>query len=161
MIGAVSAYIKNIIGLIIMTAFAETILPNGNFKKYIRLITGLLIVAAITEPAVKLVFGKGFDFKIEGFYGQESTEGQKTLIDNIYMEETEKAVGRLGKDLGVEILETEADGEKIDVLIKPPHVCVQGFNEEECEECSEAAKKTEDAIKNIYGMEVNVEIQRG
>ena len=174
MIGAMSAYIKNIVGLIIMTALAEMVIPSGSLKKYIRFVMGLIIIASVTEPAVKLIWGRGYDFNlgIEDIYacGQGCPqEKQKELAESIYKEETEKicAETAYSMDMETEKISINTDGAgnvSALVYIKKPHICVTtaaGFDggRNECGICTEESEKLRQALvlkTGIENIEVNV-----
>lgn len=174
MIGEMSAYIKNIVGLIIMTALAEMVIPSGSLKKYIRFVMGLIIIASVTEPAVKLIWGRGYDFNldIEDIYacGQDyPQEKQKELAENIYKEETEKICAETASSMDMETEEvsiiTDGAGDvSALVYIKKPHICVTsaaGFNGDgnECDNCAEESEKLRQALilkTGIENIKVNV-----
>lgn len=58
MIEAFSAYIKTIAVFIIFSAFAEIVMPNENFKKYIHIVIGFLMIVIVLKP-ITTVLGKG------------------------------------------------------------------------------------------------------
>lgn len=58
MIEAFSAYIKTIAIFIIFSAFAEIIMPNENFKKYVHIVIGFLMIVIVLKP-ITIVLGKG------------------------------------------------------------------------------------------------------
>ena len=162
MIEAVEAYIENIVGLMIVTALAEMIMPESSFKKYARLITGLVIVVAVTEPVVELIYGKGFDFSFEEVYLSQNDYKQREIVNGIFIDEIKKDCMIYAEKNGIEIsdIKTENGNERIDeieIYIKPDHSCiksVKGFDEEGavCEECDNAAAAMTDELKKITGM---------
>ena len=168
MIGALSAYIKNIIGLIIMTALAEIIIPSGSLKKYIRLGMGLIIIASVTEPAVKLIWKHGYDFNMDVneiyAYGEDYyKDDQKRLAEDIYKEEMEKIFNETAVSMGIEVMgvDIQTDGTYIKtahMYIKKPHSCVSavaGFNGEKsvCETCEEERENLRNALIIKTGIE--------
>ena len=162
MIEAVEAYIENIVGLMIVTALVEMIMPESGFKKYARLITGLIIVAAVVEPAVEVIYGKGFDFELKEVYLSQNGNEQRKIVNDIYIKEIEKNCVNYAEKNGIEIRDIKTDGggeriNEVDIYIKPPHSCiknVQGFDEEEevCDECEDAAYILAEGIKEITGI---------
>ena len=50
-----------IVALIVATIF-EMILPDGNNKKYIKMIIGLYVLFTITQPLVAKITGNDFQF---------------------------------------------------------------------------------------------------
>ena len=81
MLGAFSAYIKNIAVFILFAAFAELIMPENNFKKYISMVMGLLLITAILKPML-LVFQKGTDLEWQTIQKTVSLWTQQYAIEN-------------------------------------------------------------------------------
>ena len=169
MIEAVEAYIENIIGLMIVTALAEMIMPESSFKKYARLITGLVIVAAVAEPALEIVYGNGFDFELREVYLSNDTDEQRRYVNDIYIKETEKTLYGIAEENGIEIsgISIKRGQEKIDeidVYIEPDHCLVErvlAYDEKDdgCSQCKESADAFRDTIMETTGLKnVNVAV---
>lgn len=171
MIAAIGAYIENIIGLMIVTTFAEAIMPEGSFKKYIRLVTGLVIVAAIVDPAIKLIYGKGFEFELKEVYAfdEDVIKAQQDVVNGIYIEEIEKICTDEAESFGVtidNIRSEENNGliENIVIDINKPHTCVENVayyngEREECRKCKETEDSFEEELKKATGiLNINVNI---
>jgi stage III sporulation protein AF len=47
-------WVINIITVIIVSFFAEILMPNGNFKKYSKLVIGLIVMVMIIKPVVQI-----------------------------------------------------------------------------------------------------------
>lgn len=60
-IAAVTSWIKEIIYIILFASFLEFLLPNGQMRKFIRVIIGLFIILAILSPVIDLMKGKQMD----------------------------------------------------------------------------------------------------
>ena len=60
MLEAFSAYIKNIAVFTLFAAFAELLMPENNFKKYLHFVLGLLLLTAVLKPMFSLL---GTDFE--------------------------------------------------------------------------------------------------
>lgn len=50
-----SAWIKQIILLVLFATFLELLIPSNNYKKFIKVIMGLLILVAILQPVLNLM----------------------------------------------------------------------------------------------------------
>jgi stage III sporulation protein AF len=50
----INIWIRNIIFIIIVSSFVEMIMPDGTYKKYCKLIFGLIIIVIIIKPIVLL-----------------------------------------------------------------------------------------------------------
>jgi len=88
MLGAFSAYIKNIAVFILFAAFAELIMPENNFKKYISMVMGLLLITAVLKPML-LVFQKGTDLEWQTIQKTVSLWTQQYHIENGIQEQWE------------------------------------------------------------------------
>jgi stage III sporulation protein AF len=65
MIEVFSEYIKSIAICIIFAAFIQMLLPNNNFRKYVDLVLGLIIILVVLNPIIH-IFNKNndVDFKV-------------------------------------------------------------------------------------------------
>lgn len=50
----IRTWIINIITIMIVSAFAEIIIPDGSFKKYTKLVIGLIVMVIIIKPVIQL-----------------------------------------------------------------------------------------------------------
>jgi stage III sporulation protein AF len=57
--GSLSKWVRDIVLLVLYITFLEMLIPRGNMQKYVRLVTGLLVMLAIIRPIMSLV-GGGF-----------------------------------------------------------------------------------------------------
>lgn len=163
MIGAVEAYIKTIVGLLVMTAFTQIVVPDGSFKKYVGFVMGLLVTAAVISPVAEIVLGREFDFKAVFEKDFEFDEDyQKELAYDIYIEETEKEIELLSREKGAEVKNVKIKGddgvlEKIEVEIEKPHGCVEAVRtfsgeDEKCEICKKTAEEVRKSIISLTGV---------
>ena len=156
MIEAIEAYIENIVGLMIVTALAEMIMPESGFKKYARLITGLIIVVAVTEPAAELIYGKGFEFELKEAYLSENGDDQREIANEIYIGQLKNNCRIIAEQNGVEIrdINIKDEGKRIDsiqVYMKPLDSCVD-YKEEYCNVCGEKAEVLKGEIMASAGV---------
>ena len=102
MLEAFSAYIKNIAVFTLFAAFAELLMPENNFKKYLSIVMGLLLLTAVLKPML-LIFQRGSDMELQTIrktvsLWAESNEGVNTaqekwndeMILDIYKKELEQ-----------------------------------------------------------------------
>ena len=102
MLEAFSAYIKNIAVFTLFAAFAELLMPENNFKKYLSLVMGLLLLTAVLKPML-LIFQRGTDLELQTVQNTislwaESNKGVNTaqekwndeMILDIYKKELEQ-----------------------------------------------------------------------
>lgn len=129
----ISSWLKDIVVLFILISIAELIMPNGNMKRYINLVIGLLIIFTIISPFAKLMkldfnldqaifnYSKPDDFlnRDEEFYVQ-----QEKQIESLYKEKIKKEVIELIEDktrykvvdISIGIIENNKDYGKIDYI---------------------------------------------
>lgn len=50
----IRAYALSIIAIVLFSVLLEIMMPSGNFKKYIKLVAGLLVMFVLIRPIVKL-----------------------------------------------------------------------------------------------------------
>ena len=161
MITAISAYIKNIVGLLVMTALGEMIIPNGASKKYVRFVLGLIVIAAVVEPLIVFMGGEmSFDLASAYALGEADLTKQKKEAEDILKEETEKVCSNAATELGyeTEFIKVYMNGgkiEKIDMEISGVHrevAPVTEYGEEiDCEICKAAEKEIISAVGDLTG----------
>ncbi len=161
MLEAFSAYIKNIAVFLLFAAFAEMLMPENNFKKYISLVMGLILLSTVAKPML-LIFQKGADMELKTLqqtlsfwsreYDVENTENamwNEAMILNIYKKELEEA---LQEDLQNRFQTSMTVTAQIDTTEENYgavlSVTLQGEMEKE-EEMKQYMKKKYD-IENVY-----------
>ena len=91
-------YLMNLAGAIIVTAFSDVLLPD-KWSKYVKIITGLIIISAIASPVKdKINFDISSFFLESGQLNQQGEEYSKKLVAN----ELEK---KINEDCELRILE--------------------------------------------------------
>lgn len=83
MVDALKQWIVTICSIVIFITAVEIVLPKNNIKKYVSFVFGLILIAAILNPVIK-VFNSKFDVsaysqKIAGFL--EDQKSQSNLKD--------------------------------------------------------------------------------
>ncbi|MGI6669199.1 MAG: stage III sporulation protein AF [Acetivibrionales bacterium] len=61
MLEYIKQWIVNIISLVLFIVILEMLIPKGKMRKYVGLVTGVILIIAIINPLLGL-FGKKFDF---------------------------------------------------------------------------------------------------
>jgi stage III sporulation protein AF len=59
-----NAWIKHIILIILFATFLELLLPNNNYKKFVKVIMGLLVLQAVLQPVIDVVHHLGREAKV-------------------------------------------------------------------------------------------------
>lgn len=89
MILKMRVWCESLIIAVIITFIIELILPEGNNKKYIKVIIGLYLIVMVFDPFLKIILnndfsvGKIFDFKPKEVI---SVSSQDKLIEDIYID---------------------------------------------------------------------------
>lgn len=83
-------WIQNIAFYMVMITAVMHIIPNSDYKKYIRFFTGLILVIMLTTPFLKFL-GMGADW--QGLYDNPEYQKQIQRIEDAtgYLEEVEPA----------------------------------------------------------------------
>ena len=125
MIEFIKTWVNQIIVAVIIATVIEMILPNGNNKKYIKMVIGLYVLFAIIQPISKIITGKSlevsnFNYKkyfskdISKEYSQDFEENNSKLIKQAYINNIQEDIKKKLKKKGyetiscnIEILEDE------------------------------------------------------
>ena len=78
MVGFIKQWVVNIVALALFIVIVEMLVPTGEIKKFIRLVTGTILVIAIISPLTEL-YGKGID--IGGLQMSNSMDLDKLQIE--------------------------------------------------------------------------------
>lgn len=131
MLEAFSAYIKNIAVFTLFAAFAELIMPENNFKKYLHFVLGLFLLTAILEPMFSLL---GTDLeqkmiqKTLSVWAEEDVQKQwgEEMILDIYKKELEQKWTKELQDKFYTDAVVRVEIEKGKFLITITDVCEKG-----------------------------------
>ena len=125
MIEFIKTWVNQIIVAVIIATVIEMILPNGNNKKYIKMVIGLYVLFTIIQPISKSVTGKSLEISnldyekyfskdISKEYSQDFEENNSKLIKQAYInsiqEDIKKKLDKKGYETlncNIEILEDE------------------------------------------------------
>lgn len=121
MIEAFGDFIRNIAVFLIFAAFVEMVMPNNDFKKYINIVIGLLMMIVVLrpvgnllfrsqEPLELLVFTRGIEMDKKALERQSAAyeQKQKELILQSYKEQLYKQIRLLiSKNFAMEVVEIE------------------------------------------------------
>ena len=125
MIEFIKTWVNQIIVAVIIATVIEMILPNGNNKKYIKMVIGLYVLFTIIQPIGKSITGKSlkisnldyekyFSKDISKEYSQNFEENNSKLIKQAYInsiqEDVKKKLNKKGYETincNIEISEDE------------------------------------------------------
>ncbi len=116
----ISGWIQGIIIAVIIGTIIEMILPEGNSKKYIKVVIGVYILFSIVSPVITKVTGN--DFKIANVFEldeyieasnsnsyQDLNKGQEEQIRNIYQNSLKNDMKEKIKAKGYDVVEINLD----------------------------------------------------
>lgn len=86
MIEAFTAYIKTIAAFTLFVAFAEMLMPENSFKKYIQLIMGIMLLSVMLMPLFQMLHIKNWDLDK---WEIENTGGEEIIKNEAYYSELE------------------------------------------------------------------------
>lgn len=138
MIKFMNSWIQQIAVAVIITSIFEMIIPNGNIKKYVKVILGLYVVFSIISPFVKVkeINSNKISEAIESFSENITDFGSKVNniqseknLDKIYKSTLEKEIIKTIEKEGFDVYKCNVKGvfdaeknnagiEKIDIVLK-------------------------------------------
>ncbi len=94
MIETLKEIVINLVTLVIVMVILEILMPGGNFKKLIKLVSGFVLIIAIMNPVLEM-FGKSLD--LNDYLIQDSNLmdkkvllQEKTILNQVQMEQITK-----------------------------------------------------------------------
>ncbi|RDI41189.1 stage III sporulation protein AF [Falsibacillus pallidus] len=126
-------WITNIIMFILLTVVMDMLLPNSSFKKYTKMVTGLLLITIILTPLLKLM-SSNFEQVFNGAVIQDPAESEQVekLIENKKKEIQASQRAYILKQMAVQ-LKKDAEEELIDqfgIGIQSVELVMQKDNEQ-------------------------------
>ncbi len=71
--------VQNILVIMLLTILLEMLLPEGDMRRYIRLVMGLFVITAVLNPVLS-IFHRGINLDIVNFNGVEQQAGLTTAV---------------------------------------------------------------------------------
>lgn len=120
MISFISKWIEQITISVIIVSIFEMILPNGNLKKYIKVVLGIYIIFSIISPFVdsKALY-KIETTKVDKFIDEIEENSQKQIsssnidarLEKLYIKEIEEDISKRVKEYGYKVNKCEIDAD--------------------------------------------------
>lgn len=109
MIGIIRNWCEGIIIAIIISLIIELLIPEGNNKKYVKVVIGIYIVFVVINPLLKFL-DYNFDFyEIFDIQTQETHSEIDSNIKDIYITGIEENIKKEIEDLGYIVNNVEVD----------------------------------------------------
>ncbi len=98
-------WIMQVAGIIVLGAACDMIMPEGEIKKYVKMVVGFVLVFTVIKPAVNIV-PEAFAVAIP-----QETRAQAVELKNNFDEKQQKTIFRIYKDKLKESIENEVYSE--------------------------------------------------
>ena len=166
-----NSWLQGIIIAVIVATIIEMILPNGNSKKYIKVVLGIYVVFNIISPVINKITNERFEIssilnineytkKMESYEVSSKNinidEVNESNIKQIYINKLEKDMKSKLEDKKyyIEQVKVEIDNNSIDYKINNVEIYTKGNNKKEQE------NEEKESLIDINKIEpVNIEIK--
>ncbi len=117
-----NSWLQGIIIAVIVSTIIEMILPNGNNKKYIKVVLGIYVVFNIITPIINQFFDSDFELsslfrmeeyakKIEEYQVDTKTIQESNIIQEVYVSNLKKDIEEKLKEKGYQTKQIEIEME--------------------------------------------------
>lgn len=120
-------WIMNIVVFILLAMIVDMLLPNSNMKKYTKMVTGLLLIAIIITPLIK-VFSKDFDQILTSFSSERAVDNKK--LENL-IETKKKEIQAVQDEYTLEQVAVQMKNDVKEELMDRYGMQIQNINLEE------------------------------
>lgn len=120
-------WIMNIVVFILLAMIVDMLLPNSNMKKYTKMVTGLLLIAIIITPLIK-VFSKDFDQILTSFSSERAVDNKK--LENL-IESKKKEIQAVQDEYTLEQVAVQMKNDVKEELMNQYGKQIQNINLEE------------------------------
>lgn len=169
MIEWITSWAQGIIIAVIITTIIEMIVPDGNCKKYIKVVIGVYILFSIISPVITKITGKGFniseEFNLDEFYAEADSKSiyndlnsnNSNNIKDIYITNLKADISSKLKNKGYEVISCEIkikDEETYE--IKSLNLSLKKINENKNSNNSSNNTKNVEKVQEVN--EISIEI---
>lgn len=92
--------VREIAVFLILVSVITNFIPEGNYKKYIRVISGIIIILIVINPIQKIFHGDEFTVMFENEYKKKELIEMKISMDGINSEIYQKTLEEYEKEIG-------------------------------------------------------------
>lgn len=104
MVTLISEWVVTIISVIIFTTFIEILIPNSNYKRYIDVVMGFLLVVVILTPLTKFIGGQvDFEEGILRASNQLELSTAQNRISNVQYDNDEAIIRLYKNEIGKQL----------------------------------------------------------
>lgn len=170
MIAFLKSWANQIIVAVIIATIFEMLLPNGNNKKYIKMIIGLYVLFTVIQPIITKVTGNNIeisDFNYKKYFDEDAVEtssedfedNNSKLIEQAYIDNIKNDIKTKIKQKGYEVISCSVNimnSEKEEYgAIENINLKVNKIKEEESEKETSNTIKVENVDINISNSNTN------
>lgn len=170
MIAFLKSWANQIIVAVIIATIFEMLLPNGNNKKYIKMIIGLYVLFTVIQPIITKVTGNNIeisDFNYKKYFDEDTVEASSKdfednnskLIEQAYIDNIKNDIKTKIKQKGYEVISCSVNimnSEKEEYgAIENINLKVKKIKEEESEKETSNTIKVENVDINISNSNTN------
>lgn len=169
MVEWITSWAQGIIIAVIIATIIEMIVPDGNCKKYIKVVIGVYILFSIISPVITKITGKGFniseEFNLDEFYAEADSKSiynnlnsnNSNNIKDIYITNLKADISSKLKNKGYEVISCEIkikDEETYE--IKSLNLSLKKINENKNSNNSSNNTKNVEKVQEVN--EISIEI---
>lgn len=78
---ALSTWIKQIILVVLFATFLELLIPSNSYKKFVKVIMGLLILLTVLQPVLELIHGQGDEQNATEVTARNIADNQTAMLN--------------------------------------------------------------------------------
>ncbi len=169
MIEWITSWAQGIIIAVIIATIIEMLVPDGNCKKYIKVVIGVYILFSIISPVITKITGKGFniseEFNLEEFYAEADSKSiyndlnsnNSNNIKDIYITNLKADISSKLKNKGYEVISCEIQIKDEETYeIKSLNLSLKKINENKDSENSNNDIQNVEKVQEVN--EISIEI---
>ena len=169
MIEWITSWAQGIIIAVIIATIIEMLVPDGNCKKYIKVVIGVYILFSIISPVITKITGKGFniseEFNLEEFYAEADSKSiyndlnsnNSNNIKDIYITNLKTDISSKLKNKGYEVISCEIQIKDEETYeIKSLNLSLKKINENKDSENSNNDIQNVEKVQEVN--EISIEI---
>lgn len=171
MIEWITSWAQGIIIAVIIATIIEMIVPNGNCKKYIKVVIGVYILFSIISPVISKITGKNFnlseEFNLDKFYEEADSKSiyndlnsnNSSNILDIYITNLKSDITAKLKNKGYEVTTCEIEIKDEETYeIKSLELSLKKISENNSNEEKKSSSESNKVEKIEEVNEINIKI---
>lgn len=121
--------ILSLIGTVFVSSLCEMIIPEGNMKKYFRLVWGFVVVCIILKPIGQWKGNETFEFEFENSIGEEEMRAEsEAYILQVHKENIARRVSEIAGGECKVFVNVSSVGEVLSIAIETKSITADAIN---------------------------------